>query len=85
MHDVNEPTRLSVSAFWVDARKKACPLPIIELARALQSNDLVELWADDPAAWNDVHAFLSSTGHRLVKGGEANAFVRAVVQHRGRG
>jgi tRNA 2-thiouridine synthesizing protein A len=62
----NAPTRLEVSAHLVDARGKACPAPIIELARALRAHERVELWADDPAARGDLEAFAASTGHRLA-------------------
>ena len=34
MHDMNEKGQLLVSAHLVDARGKACPAPIIELAKA---------------------------------------------------
>ncbi len=58
-------TPLEVSAHLVDARGKACPLPIIELAKALRAHPRVELWADDPAALVDLHAFIEGTGHLL--------------------
>lgn len=59
--------RLEVSAALVDARGKACPLPIVELAIALRTHALVELWADDPAAVSDLRAFAAATGHALVQ------------------
>ncbi|MEW6431687.1 MAG: sulfurtransferase TusA family protein [Myxococcota bacterium] len=62
----NAPTRLEVSAHLVDARGKACPAPIIELAKALQAHARVELWADDPAARADLDAFAAGTGHRVA-------------------
>lgn len=65
MHDMNEIERILVSAHLVDARGKPCPVPIIELAKALRGHVQVELWADDPAARGDLNAFLSATGHRL--------------------
>ncbi|MFN0062253.1 MAG: sulfurtransferase TusA family protein [Myxococcaceae bacterium] len=58
-----------IPAHRVDARGKACPLPIIDLARAMACvapGDHVELWADDPAASKDVFAYCDATGHRLV-------------------
>ena len=76
---MNEPARLRVSAHLVDARGKACPAPIIELAKALRSYAEVELWADDPAAWGDLQAFSEATGHPIVEG-DARALLRAVVQ-----
>ena len=67
MHDMNEIERILVSAHLVDARGKACPVPIIELAKALRAHAQVELWADDPAARGDLNAFLEATGHVLEK------------------
>ncbi len=75
----HEPARLEVSAALVDARGKPCPVPIIELAKALRGTALVELWADDPAAPKDLDTFLSATGHRLVRSEAENVF-RAVVE-----
>lgn len=65
MHDMNEIERLLVSAHLVDATGKACPVPIIELAKALRAHPVVEVWADDPATRGDLHAFLEATGHLL--------------------
>lgn len=58
-------TRLEVSAHLTDARGRACPQPIIDLAKALKFHPRVELWADDPAAKGDVEAFCVATGHAL--------------------
>jgi TusA-related sulfurtransferase len=79
MHDMNEIERLLVSAHLVDARGKACPVPIIELAKALRAHAEVELWADDPAARGDLHAFLEATGHRLTRDGGEGRPLRVVV------
>ncbi len=66
MRSLHALARLEVSAVLVDARGKACPLPIVELALALRAHRLVELWADDPAALVDLKAFVESTGHLLL-------------------
>jgi TusA-related sulfurtransferase len=58
--------RLEVSAHLTDSRGKACPQPIIDLALALRAHPLVELWADDPAAYGDLVAFSEATGHSIV-------------------
>lgn len=78
MRVTHVPVRLEVSAPLVDARGKACPLPIIELARALRAASPIELWADDPAAAADLDAFCQATGHRLVRR-EKTPFLRALV------
>lgn len=77
MYDVN---RQRVSAHLVDARGKACPAPIIELAKALRSHAEVELWADDPAAWADLEAFGQATGHRIEWPETRGAVLQAVVR-----
>jgi len=79
---MNDLGRLSVSAHLVDARGKACPAPIIELVKALQSFELVELWADDPGAWGDLHAFSNATGHQLVKLPAREKVLQAVLRRK---
>lgn len=54
-------------------------MPIIELAKALRAHPVVELWADDPAAWPDLDAFLEATGRVLKVGGDRSRPLRAVV------
>jgi TusA-related sulfurtransferase len=57
-------------AVHVDARGQRCPLPVIELARALadvQAGQLVRLLATDPAARTDVPAFCRLRGLELVE------------------
>ena len=46
-----------------------CPQPIIELARRIgevEVGELVELWADDPAAEPDLAAWCRMRGQELV-------------------
>lgn len=66
MHVTGDLERLEVSAVLTDSRGRACPQPIIDLARALKGAGLVELWADDPAAHGDLQAFCQATGHELL-------------------
>jgi tRNA 2-thiouridine synthesizing protein A len=76
------PNRLEVSAHLVDARGRPCPVPIIELAKALRRFELVELWADDPAALGDLATFCEATGHqceRVDSAGE-QALIRALIR-----
>ncbi len=52
----------------VDARGLACPRPVIDLAAAVDAatvGDVVELWADDPAARVDVPVWCRMRRHRL--------------------
>jgi tRNA 2-thiouridine synthesizing protein A len=64
---MNEFKRLKVSAHFLDCRGRACPWPIVQLAKALKIHPEVELWADDPAAEKDVEAFCEATGSKLVE------------------
>ena len=53
----------------IDARGLLCPLPVLKLRKRLKSvpvGDVVELWADDPAAIVDVPHFCAEAGHELV-------------------
>ncbi len=79
MQHMNDLGRLSVSAHLVNARGKACPAPIIELVKALQTFEQVELWADDPGAWGDLRALVAATGHQLLTPPPVGAVMRAVV------
>lgn len=41
----------------VDARGRPCPIPVIELAKAVRASDVgdvVEVWSDDPASEVDI-------------------------------
>jgi len=75
----HDPRRLEVSAFLVDARGKPCPVPIIELAKALRAHPEVELWADDPAAEGDVNTFCEAT-RRVVVRLDRGGWLRVVVR-----
>lgn len=53
----------------VDATGTRCPLPILELAKAVRRlgpGAVVELWATDPAVEPDVAAWCEATGHALL-------------------
>ncbi|MDP2272124.1 MAG: sulfurtransferase TusA family protein [Archangium sp.] len=82
MQHMSELRRLLVSAHLVDARGKACPAPIIELVKALQRAPVVELWADDPAAWGDLHAFSQATGHVVEAPIGEGRVVQALVRRK---
>jgi tRNA 2-thiouridine synthesizing protein A len=53
----------------IDSRGRRCPLPIIDLAKALPGvpvGDVVRVLADDPAAANDVPAWCRMTGQEYA-------------------
>jgi TusA-related sulfurtransferase len=67
----------------LDARGRACPIPIVQLRRALDSlapGDVIEVLADDDAFPADVEAWCRKVGHELVSfegsGGSYQAHVR---------
>ena len=58
----------------LDCRGRRCPLPIIDLARAIGSLDVGEIIvveADDPAAGPDIRAWCRMRGHEFVAAREA--------------
>lgn len=46
---------------------KRCPIPIIELARAIKESQEVILFSDDPATDPDLRAWSRMTGHSFEK------------------
>lgn len=63
MSGPDEPARL------LDCRGQRCPLPVIELARAIGSvgsGEVVRVLADDPAAAGDIPAWCRMRGHEYV-------------------
>ena len=60
---------MSEMALSLDCRGMRCPRPIIELNTRIAEvapGELVELWADDPAAAPDLAAWCRMTGQELV-------------------
>lgn len=67
----------------VDARGKHCPVPILELARALREVPLgaaVLLLGTDPAIEADLRAFCEATGHRLLELAHEGGAHRGLVE-----
>jgi tRNA 2-thiouridine synthesizing protein A len=60
----------------LDCLGRACPIPVIELARALPTvpvGEVVEVLSDDPAAAVDIPAWCRMRGQEYV-GGEAPSY-----------
>lgn len=60
---------MSPATLSLDCLGMKCPRPIIELARRIgdvEPGELVEMWADDPAAGPDLAAWCRMRGHELV-------------------
>lgn len=53
----------------LDARGLRCPLPVLKARKRLEQiapGGVLEVLADDPAAWIDVPHFCAEAGHELV-------------------
>lgn len=67
----------------VDARGLACPQPVIDLAAAIdevEPGQVVELWADDPAAHVDVPVWCRMRRQQLVAVDELDGALRFRVR-----
>ena len=56
-------------AHVLDARGKACPLPILMTAKALlrlEVGEILEVLGDDPAIAEDMPVYCYRAGHRLL-------------------
>jgi TusA-related sulfurtransferase len=68
----------------LDCLGQLCPVPVIELARALPSvavGDVIELLSDDPAARHDIPAWCRMRGQEYV-GEEPRAIGAAFLVRR---
>ena len=53
----------------IDCRGRSCPVPVIELAKAIlavEPGEVVEVLSDDPAARVDIPAWCRMRGHEYV-------------------
>ena len=67
----------------VDARGLACPQPVIDLAAAVDAvgaDEVVELWADDPAARVDVPVWCRMRRQQLLAVDEVDGALRFRVR-----
>ncbi|MCA2212490.1 sulfurtransferase TusA family protein [Jidongwangia harbinensis] len=65
----------------LDCLGRRCPLPIIELAKAVRTvevGDVVRVLADDPAAANDIAAWCRMKGQELVSAADTAFEVRRI-------
>ena len=68
MNDVSFP--LSAADHQLDVRGLQCPMPILRTKKALaamNSGEVLEVRATDPAAQDDFAAFARQTGHTLLQ------------------
>jgi TusA-related sulfurtransferase len=67
----------------VDARGRRCPLPVIDLAKAVRDaavGDVVTVLADDPAAATDVPAWCRLRGHDYLGAEESEGATAYAVR-----
>jgi len=63
----------------LDAKGLACPMPIVRTKKAineLASGDVLEIYATDKGAKNDLAAWAKSGGHELIKHEEENGVLK---------
>lgn len=73
----------SPSPHVVDARGLACPMPVIELAKRIDSINIGEhvlLLANDPAARVDVPVWCRMQRQRLIRMDEHNGVVECFIE-----
>lgn len=66
----------------LDCLGKRCPIPVIELAKALPSvavGEVIEVLSDDPASANDIPAWCRMTGQAFEGGTDGSYLVRRVT------
>ena len=69
----------------VDARGLNCPLPILRTKKMLndmQSGEVVQILATDPASVRDFQAFARQTGNELLEHGEEDGAFWFVLKRR---
>jgi tRNA 2-thiouridine synthesizing protein A len=69
----------------VDATGKFCPMPIIEVAKAIkavQAGQIVQLVATDPGVETDVAAWCTATRNELVAFSREGKVFRALIRRK---
>jgi tRNA 2-thiouridine synthesizing protein A len=70
----------------LDCKGLACPMPIVNTARAMKTlrpGELIEVLATDRGALKDFAAWAKATGNRLVEQTEENAVFHFVLEKKG--
>ena len=69
----------------IDLRGLKCPLPILRAKKALaalESGDVLTVYATDAGAPQDFAAFCRQTGHTLLENSEENQTFRIVIRRK---
>lgn len=67
----------------LDVRGQLCPIPVIKTqnkVRSLAAGDILEVYATDPGALNDIPAWCRVHGHRLIEAKQAGDEFIAVIE-----
>jgi TusA-related sulfurtransferase len=67
----------------VDSRGSYCPGPLTDLFktyRESQINDLIEIWATDPAAKSDIQAWASRSGNTVLEIIDEKDYIKILVR-----
>ena len=71
----------------IDARGLYCPIPVYKARQAVleaKQKEVIELFADDPAAEEDISRWAKRTGNRIVTIEKHDDYVRFLIQKTGR-
>jgi tRNA 2-thiouridine synthesizing protein A len=66
-----------------DYRGQLCPMPIVNMARVVKKMEVgqvLELWADDEGAHNDVPAWCAKTGNEFLGEENTDSYTRYFVK-----
>jgi len=69
----------------VDARGSACPGPLLEAKKAMNSvqiGQIIEIWSSDPATKTDIGAWSAKVGHTYLGTVAGEGFERTFVVRR---
>jgi len=67
----------------LDVRGQLCPIPVIKTqnkVRSLAVGDILEVYATDPGALNDIPAWCRVHGHRLIEAKQSGDEFIAVIE-----
>jgi tRNA 2-thiouridine synthesizing protein A len=77
------PERAEPISRSIDARGMYCPIPVYKIRQAVleaESGQVVELFADDPAAEEDITRWAQRTGNTVVKLEKSGDSIRFLIK-----
>ena len=69
----------------IDTRGTKCPMPVLKTKKALagmQTGEVLQVLATDPASMADLAEFARQTGHRIVNQQEINGEFVHLIEHK---